>query len=225
MKRFALIVALVLCVPLFAAMTTYQPPHLQDHLSGATVVIGDAEHHAHDGDAFKASWESPVATLPTNAGEETAIGFITPALPTLIHLTVDAWANDESIFEIREDPAITLDQGPVLVPLNRFRSSANISGMNTNESPVPTPGVTTYTVAQAAAANLAGGTILHHETLAIGGTGPFASTLNSVARGEREFILLPSTEYVIILTTGAANLNDTTHNITLNWYEHSRLVF
>ncbi len=184
-----------------------------DKMSGAVMTISNEHSKIHDGKAFKAMYEAATA----GAGEETAIGFLTPALPTRIHFIMDAWANDESILELREDPTIVLGNGLLPTPLNRYRGHANTSLMRDNEA-VPTVNrVTSYSVAEAAAADLSGGTILHHETLAIGGTGPFASVQNVVARGQREIILLPETEHVAIIT--AVAVGGATNNIILNWYE------
>jgi len=177
----------------------------------------DLEHHEiHDGKAFTTHYES-VAPLPTLVGEETAIGFLTPlAADGFIHLIVDVRADDESTFEIREDPAIVLGGGASSAALNRDRSGGASLIRNNNAIPV-VGSVTHYSAVSAGIAGLAGGTILHRETIAIAAGPPFASVLNSVSRGQREFILLPNTEYVVILTNLTAN--DTVHEIVLNWYE------
>ncbi len=188
-----------------------------DGITGAAIGM-DFEHHLiHAEKSFKVLYEE---TAPTNVGEETAIGFLTPpAASGLIHFTFQAWANDESILELREDPVIVLDTGLAQIIQNRFRPSANTSGVLNNDAPGGLAGnVSTYNVAQAAAAGLAGGTILHHETLAAGSAPPFASMVNSMSRAQAESVLLPSTEYVLILTT--TTINTTTHNLQLNWYEH-----
>ncbi len=217
MKRFALIVALVLCVPLLAAYTTMQPMPTPDQMSGAGVVITNAHSKEHDGKAFYAHYESDPAALPTNDGDETAIGFITPATTSgRIHMIIDVRADDESVWELREDPAVVLEVGSGLAGLNRFRDSANQTAMLVM-SATPNIGLTSYTVAEANTAGLAGGTILESETLAIAGGPPFAGVGNSEARGEREWILAASTEYVIIITS--STINDTVHEISLHWYE------
>ncbi len=186
-----------------------------DKLSGAVVEISNEHSKIHDGKAFKAMWEAATA----GAGEETAIGFLTPPLPTLIHFIMDAWANDESILELREGPTVVLTQGSPLAVLNRFRGNANTSVMIDHDVVRNVGQLTSYTVAEANLGNLAigTGTILHHETLAIGGTGPFASVQNVLSRGQREIVLLPSTEYVAIIEAVAAG--GATNNIILNWYE------
>lgn len=187
-----------------------------DPITGAAIAMEYEHHEIHEGKSFTA-WQESVAPLPTVIGEETAIGFITPSLPTRIHMIVDAWADDESVLEIRENPTVTLDTGADAGGLGRHRSIGDTSLMLT-QAAVPLVGsLTSYTVLQAAAGDLSGGTVLHHETLAIAAGPPFASKLNTVSRGQREFILLPDTEYVVILTNSTGN--PTVHNIILNWYE------
>ncbi len=202
--------------------TTTQAPHLQDHLSGAGVMITVPHHQLHQGKRFSTHYESE-APLPTNAGEETAIGFVTPAAASgRVHMIIDVRADDESVWELREDPTIVLDQGSNLVARNRFRDSANKSGLVNNDT-APSSELTSYTVAEAAAADLSGGIILEHETLAIAGGPPFAGVANAEARGEREWILKAETEYVIIITS--STVNNTVHEISLNWYESGPLVY
>jgi len=193
------------------------PPLPLDRYSGALMTLSHDEHEAFMGHAFKALYES-VAPVPTAVGEMTAIGWLTPPLPTRIHLTFDAWADDESVLEFRENPAIVLDEGAELPPINRFRHlGVNTSQMSGNITVPAVLQYTTYTALEAAAAGLAGGTILHHETLAVGGAAPFASKMNTMRRGERKWILLPSTEYCVVLTN--ATINDTVHGIALHWHE------
>ncbi len=217
MKRFAIIVALVLCVPLLAAFTTLQPMPTPDKMTGAAPVM-EYEHVAiHDGKSFSAHYESE-APLPTNAGEETAIGFITPISTTgRIHMIIDVRADDESVWELREDSAIVLGSGTNLAALNRFRDSTNTTHIFNNDV-LPATTLTSYTVAEANVAGLAGGTILHSETIAIAAGPPFASVVNAQVRGQREWILAAETEYVIIVTS--STIADTVHEISLNWYEH-----
>ena len=200
----------------------YMVPNITpDKMTGVAIAIEYEHHEIHDGNSYTVHFESPGGALPTNIGEETAIGFTTPAAAAgRIHMTIDVRADDESVWEFREDPVIVLDQELDLPhPLNRFRSSTNTSGMFGNTAPLVVNEVSVYGVVTAAAAGLAGGEILHSETIAIAAGPPFASFSNNVSRGQREWILQPSTEYVVIVTNSTAN--DTVHEITLNWYEHT----
>ena len=189
-----------------------------DRMTGAAVAI-EYEHHAiHAGNSFTYEHIS-VAALPTVIGEETAIGFRTPlAAAGRIHMLIDVLADDESVWELREDPAIVLGSGSEVAPYNRFRDSANTSLMRGNDVALTANRITTYNVAEAAAAGLAGGTVLHYERVAIAAAAPFGSIINSLSRGLREWILAADTEYVIIVSNLTAN--DTNHVIFLNWYEH-----
>ena len=187
-----------------------------DAVSWGQIGINFEHSKIHDGDSFTAHYES-VAPLPTNAGEETAIGFLTPAAAIgRVHMIIDVRADDESVWELREAPTVVLNQGTVLTPLNRFRDSANRSVMLDLETNAANA-VSQFTVAEAVAADLSGGTILHSETIAIAAGPPFGSIMNAESRGQREFILMADTEYVIIVTSSTANV--TVHEITLNWYE------
>ncbi len=186
-----------------------------DQMTGVNIGIGYEHHEIHEGDMFSAHHEGH---LPTNANEETAVAFLTPAAPVHVHLIVSASANDESTFQIREDPTITLNQGTTQAPINRNRDSTNTSGMIDREL-VATGAISTFNVLEANNANLSGGTLLHSEVLAISGNPPFASMTNTATRDQREWVLAPSTEYVIIVTSDTANL--TSHFIDLEWYEHT----
>jgi len=196
------------------------PPLPLDRNSGAALTLDHEEHDIHEGNAFTFHYQSE-APLPTAIGAETAVGFTTPTAAQsskLIHMTVAAIADDESTFEIREAPAITPNQGTDAGPINRFRPVVVPSELRDNQTPIGDDSLTTYTVLEAAAANLAAvGAVLHSETLAVGGAAPFASVENAAVRGEKEWVLAPGTDYVVILTN--LTVNDTTHHITLNWSE------
>ncbi len=198
------------------------PPRPIDRFSGAAVGISFEHRQIHEEKFFTAHYESNPLALPTNAGEETAISFRTPTeavSPKRIHMLFDVWANDESVFEFREAPAIVANNETALPVLNRLRGSANTSVLISTATPAVTGNISSHTVIEAAAAGLAGGTILHHETLAIGGSPPFGAASNGMARGLREWVLEFDTDYVFILES--STINDTVHNIILNWYEHA----
>lgn len=189
-----------------------------DLITGSALTLTHDENETFEGHAFKMMYEAATA----GAGEETAIGWVTPSLPTRIHLTFDAWATDEGVLEFREDPTVVLDEGIHTNPvLNRYRGHAYTPLIiDQDTAPGAVGQVTTYTVAQAAAAGLAigGGVLLHHETLAVGGAAPFAAKMNTQVRGDRKWLLLPDTEYVVIITTSA--VGGATNQIVLHWHEH-----
>ena len=226
MKRCIGIILLICAMALVAAnyTTTTQAPIPLDGMSGAAIVVDHQESFLHQGKMFHAHYESD----PTDSnliGEETAISFITPAAASgRVHLIIDVRADEESVWELREDPTITLNNETPLLAFNRFRDSTNTSGMiDTGTAPGTTGRVSRHNVAEAAAADLSGGTILEHETIAIAGGPPFGGVGNAEERGEREWILMAETEYVIILT--CSSNNNTTHEISLTWYEHTTLVY
>ncbi len=188
-----------------------------DAVSLALIGISLEHSRVHQGVMFHAHHESNPASLPTNAGEETAIGFRTPAAAiSRIHMIIDVRADEESVWELREDPTVVLNQGTRSQPRNRFRDSSISSLLNDLETNTPN-GVSTFDVGEANLADLSGGAILEHETLAIAGGPPFAGVANSEARGQREWILKAETEYVIIITS--STIADTVHEISLTWYE------
>ena len=183
------------------------PPPMVDKFSGAAVEIAWAHHKIHSEDFFTAHYEG--FPLPTNAGEETAISFSTSTeavSPRRVHMFFDAWANDESVLEFREGPAIVLANESPLLIFNRRRGSPNTSILRRNNIAQTAGQLSSHTVVEAAAAGLAGGTILHHETIAIGANPPFRSVLNGQAREEREWVLDFATNYVLILTSSTINL-------------------
>jgi len=188
-----------------------------DEITGAQIGITYAHHEIHGGRSFTFHWESDPTDTET-IGDEGALHFLTPAAASgLIHVIVDVQADDECVFQIREGPTVTASQGTGEDPLNRNRESLGDSAVMDDTG--GNNSVTTYTVAEAAAGDLStGATILHHETLAIGGVAPFASVLNTTSRGQREFVCEAGEDYVFIVT--CSTNNDTAIEITLNWYEH-----
>jgi hypothetical protein len=78
--------------------------------------------------------------------------------------------------------------------------------------------VTTYNETQAASANITTTTQIYHEHL--GASGNPVSALGGQTRGQTEFLLKQNTQYAIILQ--ALDNNDNSHNIILNWYEHTQ---
>jgi len=186
-----------------------------DEITGAAIQIEFEHHELHEGDKFNAHYEGAV----TNIGEETAIAFLTPgASAGRIHMTIDVRADDESVFEFRENPTVVLNQGTAQAPLNRFRDSDNTSAIK-DQDLVASNSVSTYDETEAAAANLAaGGAVLESETIAIAAGPPFGAVANSQSRGQREWVLKENTIYCVILT--ASTNNATMHEISLNWCEH-----
>ena len=211
----ALLGALMFSLPVDAIPIPAQPvmtPKV-DNITGAQLEIDWEHSKVHTGKSFKVHY----AGAGAGAGEETAVAFHAPLLALgHVHLVVHVTASDESVFEIRENPGSVPNSGTAFTPLNRFRGSAVTSAVHDDET-AAINSVSTYNVAEAAAAGLAGGTILHHETIAIATAPPFASILNSSSRGMGEIICAPNSLYVIILTQVGAGVAN--HEITFTWYE------
>ncbi len=189
-----------------------------DSVSGALVDIELAHYRVHAQKAFTCHYE----LTGTGATKMTAIGFITPAAALgLIHLTVDAAADDECVLRIVEAPSVDLDEGTDLAVFNRDRSGGNSTIATIETTPDPNLAYS-YTDVQAAGANITISAVntLHYET--IGQAGNPVSTFGGQSRGTREFILLPATQYMIILTRSTANA--TFCEITLNFYEALGLI-
>lgn len=188
-----------------------------DRITGSALIIDHAENDVHEGKSFKFHFESS-APFPTDIGEETAVGFITPAAELgFVHLSISVTANDESVWQLREDPGIVLDSGTEFPTHNRNRISPNTSGVSGNTTAGSLADMTGYNVLEADTAGLAGGAVLHSETIAIGGVAPFGSVTNEESRDAKEWILKADTEYVIIVTS--STVNTTAHQITLDWSE------
>ncbi len=219
MKRYllpALLAALLLLLPCSANNMNWQPINPIDQITQALIVITSEEHELHQQHAFTSHYE----VTATGATKMTAIGFITPAA-TLgrIHLTVDAGADDECVLRIVEAPSVDLNEGTDLTVKNRFRSGTTPGSTIGTIEAVPDTGLAySYTDVQAAGANISITALntLHYET--IGQAGNPVSSFGGQARGTREFILWPETQYMIILTRSTANA--TFCEITINFYEH-----
>ena len=189
-----------------------------DSVSGALVQIELAHYRVHTQFAFTCHYE----ITATGATKMTAIGFITPAATVArIHLTVDAGADDECVLRIVETPTVDLDEGTNLVVFNRYRSG--VAPKIATIQAVPSVGLAySYTDVQAAGANISitANNTLHYET--IGQAGNPVSTFGGQSRGTREFILLPESQCMVILTRSTANA--TFCEITINFYEALGLI-
>ena len=191
-----------------------------DRITGAQVVM-DVEHHEiHNGNAYTCHYE----VTGTGATKMTAIAFITGAeIPAvalgqgLIHMTVDAGADDEAVLRIVEGPSMDLDEGTDLDVFNRDRGSADFANITTVDAAPTVYHASYYGDVAAAGANITitAANTLHYET--IGQSGNPVSSFGGRSRGEREFILLPETQYIVILTRSTANA--TFCEITLNFYQ------
>lgn len=191
--------------------TWYLSGPVIDKATHATVTI-ELEHcMIHKGYAFNAHFDNTTA----NADDaRSAIGFSTPNTTNWLHLIIGIAASSPAEFFLLRAPTIDLGAGTEKNIHNRNENSTNTSDALSLANPQVAEQVTTYTEAQLAAANLAGGTELGHKLLA-GGEGPKA--FGGVGRGSQEWVLKQGAKYLFIMQNVGANIN--IHEINLNWYE------
>jgi len=181
----------------------------------STHVLSTIEYEhreIHAGDSFTCHYNNDV----TNIGEMTVIAFNTPAGTKWIHLTIDAQSSAASYLALYENTSIDVDEGTTLPIYNRNRNSGTASVVSTIETSPVAGSVTSYNESQAAAANITTTTELSRSYL--GSTSLPGRSPGSASRGISEFVLDASQQYAIVLA--ATTADDTTHDITLNWYEH-----
>lgn len=190
---------------------SFQSPRL-DAATHATNIIDYAHHKIHDGDSFSCHIENNV----TEIGEMTAIAFRTPT-NKYIHIIARFESTTAAYCAIYENTSIDKGEGTDLTIYNRDRNSGNTSTIMTIESPAEVGKATSYNEAQAAGANITTTTELWR--MYVGSTNK--ETPGGDGRGGNEWILARDTEYCFLIN--ALSADDGIHNITLNWYEHSRL--
>ena len=159
----------------------------------------------------------------TNTNEMTVFAFNTPAGAKRVHMVAVATATSGSSFFILEGPSIDPDEGTSQsAPLNRDRSSSTISIVTSIKTSPVANEVTFFDLTDAASANItiSVGTTLWHED--IGVTGNPQSASGGASRGQSEWPLAPSTQYAFLIRSEDNNNN--THNLILNWYEHTSLA-
>ena len=185
---------------------------IKDEMTDALIVITNDHHEIHEGDSFTCNYGQ---TSPTNIGEMTIIAFITPNNGKLVHMFSEASSTAASSYTVYENSNLDLNEGTNLVVYNRNRESSKTSYIR-NLITTPVIGVaTSFTVAQAAGANLSITTPIYKKYL---GAGLSGADTSGETRDNFEFILKSNTQYAFVVasTTG----DDNTHNIILNWYEH-----
>ena len=177
------------------------------------VVIDFAHQEIHDGDSFTCHYSQ---TAPTNIGDMTMVAFNTPNTTKYIHMLAEWSSTAASTAAIYEVADLDVDEGTDLAIYNRDRNSATASTVSTIET-VPEAGkATSYTVAQAAGATLSTATPIYLKYLGAAAAG---ADTGGEQRDSNEFILKRNTQYAFVITNTTAD--DNTHNIVLNWYEHT----
>ena len=178
----------------FANDPVRSPSKDRDPSTGALVVLQHSHHEVHEGVAFVLSQRTAVNAFDIAA--PLTFYITTPAGDEGLHLVISGEANVPAFWELFEDNGnaahFDVAGGSAAVPLNRNRNSAT----------VPLVTVTTgATVTQATADALI-------DTSAMGRAG---------GSERNEFILKPSTEYLIRATSYVDNNEG---SITLGFYQH-----
>jgi len=184
-----------------------------DKSTNSLQTIEYAHHEIHSGSSFSAHYSLTTASTDDH---RTGIGFTTPAGLKWPHMTIEVTASDPAELFFLEGPTLDADPGTNVVVYNRNRNSDNEATIGSLEATPTANEITTLTEAQIGAATFSGGTELEYMLLA-GGGGPKA--VGGSARGSQEWILQPSTKYMIYLQNVGANAN--THVIHIDWYEHT----
>lgn len=195
--------------------STAQPLRL-DKATNTIQTIDYSHHEIHAGSAFTCHFSQ---TAPTAVGEMTIIAFNTPATAPYVHMFAEFSSTAASTAAIYEVADLDVDEGTDLAIYNRDRNSATVSTVSTIET-VPEEGkATSYTVAQAAGATLSTATPLYLKYL---GSAAAGADTGGEHRDAHEFVLKHSTQYAFVITNTTAD--DNTHNIVLNWYEHTNIA-
>ena len=181
-----------------------------DSATHAMNVILYAHHEVHGGSSFTCHYNNDV----TNIGEMTVIAFNTPDTTKWIHLVAEYGSSAASYFALYETTSIDVDEGTQLTIYNRDRNSVTASTVTSIETAPVANKATSYTEVQAAAANITTTTELARVYLGSG----TRKSVGSGSRGADEFVLKQNTQYAAMLV--GTTVDDCTHNITLNWYEH-----
>lgn len=169
-------------------------PFILDGISNQQVVIQSDHHEIHNGVSYK-------ATDVVNVNSTTQKWmFETPGGTDYVHCIFDLAATGEAQYSITEGADRTT--GTEIAAINRKRGgTAETSGSTVSRTPTggTTDGaVTLYTVRDGAT-----------------GLGS-ASNIPGSSRGDNEWMLKPSTKYIIAVTT----YDNIYVTLRLSWYEH-----
>ena len=194
--------------------STAQPLRL-DKATNTLQTIDYPHHEIHAGSAFTCHFSQ---TAPTAVGEMTMIAFNTPATP-FIHMFAAASSTAASTFTVYEVADLDVDEGTQLAIYNRNRNSDTESAVTSIETVPVANKATSFTVVQAAGATLSTATPIYQKFMGAGAAGADTGGEN---RDEHEFILKANTQYAFVVANTTAD--DNTHNIELNWYEHTDIA-
>ena len=169
------------------------------------VIIANAHHKLHDGDAFSAHYNQQV----TDTLDRSVIAFTTPA-KTEIHMVIQATCTAASDLFILEGATGTTTGATDLTVFNRDRNSSTTSLLTSIDGTVGS--VSYYSLTTDTA--ITGGTAIYQEHI---GAGQQGKAVHGASRGTQEWILKKSTVYDIELKANDANTND--QLIEISWYE------
>ena len=182
-----------------------------DGSTNALNSIDYAHHEVHGGSSFTCHYANDV----TNIGEMTAIAFNVADATKWPHLIIEAGSTGACYVALYENTSIDVDEGTQLTIYNRNRNSATAATILSIETVPVANKATSFDEAQAAAANITVTTELARNYLGAGEK----KTIGGGARGSQEWILDQAGQYCVLMYSLTAD--DATHNITLDWYEHT----
>jgi hypothetical protein len=189
--------------------------HARIDASTHAIQTVEYEHHEiHGGSSFHVSFAN---TTSADDDHRSCITFTTPAGTKYAHLIMTVSASSPAEAYILEAfSAIDEGEGTEKTIYNRNRNSSTTSTMISHAASPAAGSVTTWTETQIANAQLSGGTAIEHIILA-GGEGP--RSVGGTSRGTQEWVLDADKHYMFYIQNIGANAN--THNISLDWYEHT----
>jgi hypothetical protein len=195
--------------------STAQPLRL-DKATNTIQVIDYSHHEIHAGSAFTCHYSQ---TTPTAVGEMTMIAFNTPNTSKWVHMFASFSSTAASIATIYEAADLDVGEGTQLTIYNRDRNSSTASTVTSIENPAVANKATSFSVAQAAGATLSTTNPIYKRYLGAAAAG---ADTGGESRDDNEFILDQNVQYAFVIENTTAD--DNTHNIVLNWYEHTNIA-
>ena len=189
-----------------------------DLATNARIGITYAHHEVHSGSSFHIVYEAQT----TNIGEMIAVAFYTPNTTKWLHVVARISVGSLTRAVLLENPSIDLDEGTNLAVWNRNRmKKANLSGILSLNAVQVQNTATSFTAAQAAAANItvSAATIMDSYTLGAPGANPAKAGIGGENRDTEEWVLEQGQQYALV---GIAQTNDdNAMTLVLDFYEHT----
>jgi hypothetical protein len=165
-------------------------------VTGSLVTIDLVHHEIHEGETFSISYKS--ADAAPIADDGTIVFFLTTGLLEA-HFEAEGAAGGDAQIELGEGATIGAGGTP-MTPVNRHRNMATVSSVTARRD----------------AAVTAAGTIIEDKLLP-GGTG--GASIGGIAGQREEWVLAPSTIYMLRLTNRAGNAQPM--SLEAIWYEEN----